>query len=146
METEFQATWVIPHILARSCRPGYPATLVRQSAVDAWLVNVRALGIQSVICLLAEEQLAFYRTLPTDLISYYRQAGLAVTPVPVRDHLPVPLSAEDLARVEAAYSPLPKPVLVHCSAGVDRTGRAVRYLAQLAQRTATLNRFNGNAI
>jgi protein-tyrosine phosphatase len=125
--------WVIPNILARGCRPGYSGKVIKQATVDAWLADVHALGIRSVICLLAEEQLAFYSSLPTDLISYYRQAGLTVAPVPVCDRIKPPLSDEDLVKVWAAYQKLPKPLLIHCSAGIDRTGMAIRRIQQKLQ-------------
>ena len=41
-----------------------------------------------------------------------------------------PLDADALERIAQAYATLPKPALVHCSAGVDRTGRALEYLKQ----------------
>ena len=52
--------WVIPQALARSCRPGYSGErgrLVSIAEVDAWIAEVRALGIKSIVCLLAGDQL-----------------------------------------------------------------------------------------
>jgi hypothetical protein len=61
--------WVIERKLARGRRPGYTgeeAVQVPQGAVDAWLSQARELGIRSIICLLAQEQLSLYESLPTD--------------------------------------------------------------------------------
>jgi protein-tyrosine phosphatase len=131
--------WVIKGQLARSCRPGYGGERRRnvpQDEVNGWIRAAQEAGIKSIICLLAGDQLNLYNALPTDLVAYYERAGLRVTHIPALDHHSPPLSADDLARVWAAYQELPKPVLIHCSAGIDRTGMAVSHITQrLAKRT-----------
>jgi len=124
-------TWVIPQMLARSSRPGYSGEkgrLVSSAEVDAWVAEVRTVGIKSIVCLLADDQLPLYRSLPTDLVPYYQNAGFTVTHIPAQDHRQPPLTDDQLERIWAAYQELPKPVLFHCSAGIDRTGRAVEHI------------------
>ena len=124
-------SWVIAGELARSPRPGYRGERgapVPKETVDAWLAGLAAMGVRSIICLLAEDQLGFYAELPGGLVGYYRAAGFAVAHVPVRDHREPPLAPEHLDEIWRAYRSLSRPVLIHCSAGVDRTGRAVAHI------------------
>ena len=58
-----------------------------------------------------------------EAIARYRAAGFAVAHLGVRDGLTEPFTAAQLEEAWAAFRRLPKPVLVHCSAGHDRTGR-----------------------
>ena len=118
--------WVLPELLAKSPRPGYPGREgTSKEVVDEWIENVRAMEVRSIICFLSDHQLAFYSDLPSGLIQYYRDAGFAVAHVPEEDYRLPPLSDISLGLVVSAFEDLEKPVLVHCSAGIARTGMAV---------------------
>jgi hypothetical protein len=123
--------WVIPGRLARSSRPGFGGrdpSQVEPAEVDAWLDEARALGIRSILCLLDERQLGYYHRLAGGLLETYRRAGMAVSSLPVPDMQAPPIPEADLPRVWQAFRELPAPLLIHCSAGLDRTGAAVEHI------------------
>ena len=130
--------WVLPELLAKSSRPGYPERQdISTDAVDEWVGRVRGMGIRSIICFLSDDQLPFYSGLPSGLIQYYRDAGFNVAHIPEEDYRSPSLSEEKATLAAAAFENLEKPVLVHCSAGIARTGVAIE--AILASRRIDLD-------
>ena len=136
--------WPIKGKLVRGRRPGVEGkrgSQVPKSVVDAWIKEAKVRGIRSIICLLDERQLRFYEKLPVDLVPYYRSKGLNVVHVNAPNMRKPPLSDQHLKEVWIAYRRLEKPVLVHCSAGIGRTGAAARYIKrQVATRVPSRDR------
>jgi len=89
--------------------------------------------VKSIVCLLNEQHLKLYGAVPGGLLQAYRDAGFEFGHVPVADHQWPPLSCTELKAVEKHFNELTKPVLIHCSAGIDRTGAAVRHLKSKGQ-------------
>ncbi len=127
--------WVIEGVLAHSQRPGYPVDRPPHGMIEEWAGAVLGMGIKSVLCILDDAQLAHYEQLNLEggsLFGYYRFLGLSVEHVHAEDHKIPSLTVEEQAAALAAFRRLEKPVLVHCSAGKDRTGSAIIHiLAQL---------------
>jgi len=128
------AQWVIENILARSSRPSYPSESVPVNEVDNWVKQVKSMGIKSIICLLRDDQLGYYTQLPEGLLIYYERQGFIIEHIPITDPNDDEQGWRELEKKEEtiyqAFQKLPKPVLVYCSAGQQRTGRAVDYISQ----------------
>jgi len=77
---------VIPREFYKSSRPGYDGKRVSETAVAEWCARAKGHGIRTILCLLDEEQLAYYTEVPGGLLDYYRQAGFVVLHHPVEDH------------------------------------------------------------
>jgi protein tyrosine phosphatase (PTP) superfamily phosphohydrolase (DUF442 family) len=143
--------WPIPGELACAQRPlrdhpefGESNPLPEQSfpLITNWIRRVRDSGIQSVICLLTPHQLQRYAGIhPDGLLGAYREAGLAVLHVPVFDEVhPNDISGCEVlgesvfSKAYKGFQELPKPVLLHCSAGIDRSSPVAAQIVTRAKK------------
>ncbi len=120
--------WVIEGVLARAQRPGYPANRPPLERVCEWADIVKGMGIKSILCIMDFPQIREYSNLNLEggsLFGFYRSHGFSVAHVAADDYKRPPLNNQELDAVWEAFEKLEKPILIHCSAGRDRTGAAL---------------------
>ncbi len=134
--------WIIPDRLAGSQRPlrdhpdyggRTPLPAEAKPLVVRWVEVVRAAGIRSVISLLEEAQHERYYGAQLGLyegglFGYLAATGFNVVHLPLTDYRrPSETSLEAIAE---EFDRLQKPVLIFCSAGVDRTTPVAAFLVR----------------
>lgn len=144
--------WVIPALLAVAHRPlrhhpefgGSGLSLPRRATpeVEFWVSRILAHGFRGLICLMHPKEVAHYAALDLpapDLIALYSAKGLKVCHLPWDDplHRPAgekPLFSQELLQIQVqalkCFNHLPKPVVLHCSAGIDRSSPVAAYIHQ----------------
>jgi hypothetical protein len=116
-------------------RPLPPAA---RPLVESWVGRVVEAGFRSVISLLEVAQLDRYYVRgginlhPHGLLGYYESRGLSLESIPCIDYQR-PTDAQ-MSQVLKAFRRLPKPVLLHCSAGIDRTAPVAAFLWEKDER------------
>lgn len=134
--------WVLPGRLACSQRPlrdhpqfggRSPLSPQAKSLVISWVERIKQMGILSIICLLENQQLERYYIRgglglhEGGLLGYYEDQGFEVHHFPMTDYRRPEES--HMQKVLEAFDALAKPVLLHCSAAIDRTTPVAAYIA-----------------
>jgi hypothetical protein len=141
--------WVIPEKLACGQRPlrhhplygGSGQNLSPEAApeVKKWAQLVHYGGIRSIVSLMHARDLKYYERLDLgapNLIDFYRSIGFEVAHIPWDDPHHSKTTDDQIRKklmvircdALAAYDRLPKPVMVQCSAGIDRTAPVAAYI------------------
>jgi hypothetical protein len=146
-ESELFVT-VIPHELACAHRPLRYHPIHGESRADlppeatdeviSWVERVVSEGFQSVICLMHQKEILHYSGLNLgypDILDLYRAKGLKVCHQPWDDprHRATGVGFQDeVLEIRSAclkcFDELPKPVLLHCSAGQDRSSPVAAFI------------------
>jgi protein tyrosine/serine phosphatase len=128
LESTGTIQWVIQGVLARSSRPSYLVDATPE-AVSQWLDQALQLGIKTIISLLSDSELQkYYGSHGIALLKVYRWRGLEVIQLPAEDHQDPALNPKQISALRRIFAQVRKPVLVHSSAGIDRTGMAIEHL------------------
>jgi hypothetical protein len=141
--------WVIPVQLAVVHRPlryhsmhgGSRARLSTDAAslVVEWVEVLKVEGIRSIISLMHDGDTDCYRGLPLgdgDMLAFLENERFVVARHPCEDpahkHMPPAQARKLLLRIRedalASFDVLPKPVVITCSAGQDRSAPVAAYL------------------
>lgn len=141
--------WVIPTNLACAHRPlrhhpcyGGSGNNLDSSAtqlVKDWVTEIRLCGIKSIISLMHDRDLRCYTSLDlntANILEFYKQEELVVSHIPWEDphHKKSSFSEKRKTYLKvreealAAYDALPKPTLIQCSAGIDRSSPVAAFI------------------
>jgi hypothetical protein len=119
--------YIISNKLILASRPGYPMDEVSSGNIKLQIDRWKKIGIKSIIVLLTSAEMKKnYPQLKTTLSGLYNLHGFKSEWIPIFDTRNATIPFERSVKVLAAYQRLPKPCLIHCSAGQHRSVAASR--------------------
>ena len=108
-----------------SCTPGWHSAASHDAALDDWLRFMQSEGIDRVVCLLPGRQLDESGANLDRYVRVFGPSSVLHTPVPDHHLVPEPLLTETILPFIAAARDTGASVVVHCLAGMGRTGQVL---------------------
>jgi len=108
-----------------SCAPGWHSAGNHATALDDWINGMRDRGIVRVLCLLPGQQLDDAGANLDRYVTAFGESKVRHVPVPDHHLIPERQLHEEILPFLAEAREAEEPVVVHCLAGIGRTGQVL---------------------
>jgi len=108
-----------------SCAPGWHSAAGQDAAIEDWITSMQQSGIERVCCLLPGRQLAESGANLDCYADAFGENNVLHAPVPDHHLVPEALLVDEILPFLADARNAEEPVVVHCLAGIGRTGQVL---------------------